>query len=452
MMRKDLLRQTLLGRWILAVFRVFLPRSLLGRSLLIVVTPLIVLQVVSAFLFYEKHWDQVKKSLALGIAGEISLLVDSLKYLPDAEDRARLFDAAARHLEISAKLQEGAILASAHRGASDLEGELSRALRAHDMAKPFKIDSRSSPESVIINIQLAEGVLNLVTSRQRLFSSTTYFFVLWTLGTSLILLGAATLFMRNQVRPVLRLARAADAFGKGRDFPGFKAEGAREVRQAALAFIAMRSRINRQIAQRTSMLTGVSHDLRTPLTRMKLQLEMMDDCESVAALKEDVAEMEHMLEGYLAFARGEGREKPEPCDLDLLLNDAVRRARRKGGIVDLKTNGDMHLPLRRGAFLRCLNNLLDNALRYGSRVFVDARRRRETIEVMIDDDGPGIPEDQWDDVFKPFFRLEGSRNPVTGGIGLGLTIARDVVHSHGGEISLAHAPAGGLRVVIRLPV
>jgi two-component system osmolarity sensor histidine kinase EnvZ len=429
----------------------YLPRSLLGRSLLIVVTPLIVLQVVSGYIFYESHWDQVSKRLALGLAGDVAVLIETIRRFPNPEDRQWIFDMAERSLEMTATLEEGAILPNGLPDPTDVEGELRRALR-DEVGKPTFVDARTMKGRVIIKVQLPEHVLTVVTPRHRLFSSTVYIFVLWTVGGALILVGVATMFMRDQVRPVLRLARAAEAFGKGRDVPSFKPEGAYEVRQAARAFIAMRARIVRQISQRTEMLAGVSHDLRTPLTRMKLQLAMMGEDDGVIALNEDVADMERMLEGYLAFARGEGREKPEPHDVVALLGEAVRQARRKGGTVDLEAKGEFQVPLRPSAFLRCITNLLENAQRYATHVSVRVHKRAKGIEVVIDDDGPGIPLDKREEVFKPFFRLESSRNPVTGGVGLGLTIARDVVRGHGGDIFLGESPSGGLRVRLRLPL
>jgi two-component system osmolarity sensor histidine kinase EnvZ len=429
----------------------YFPRNLLGRSLLIVVTPLIILQVVSAYIFYESHWDQVSKRLALGLAGDIAVLIEAIRRFPDPENHQWIFEAANRSMEMRATLESGAILPSALSDYTATENELRRALR-EKVGKPTFIDARTLEGQVIIKVQLPDNVLTVVAPRERLFSSTVYIFVLWTVGGALILLGVATIFMRNQVRPVLRLARVADSFGKGRDVPNFKPEGTREVRQAATAFIAMRARIVRQISQRTEMLAGVSHDLRTPLTRMKLQLAMMAEDDGVTALNEDVAEMERMLEGYLAFARGEGRENPEPHDVIALLGEAVRQARRKGGTVDLDAEGEFQLPLRPSAFLRCITNLLDNAQRYATHVSVRAQKGARGIEVVIDDDGPGIPLNKREEVFKPFFRLEGSRNPVTGGVGLGLTIARDVVRGHGGDIFLGESPSGGLRVRLRLPL
>ncbi len=436
----------------MSLLKMLVPRSLLGRALLIVVAPLTLMQVLSAYVFYDTHWDQVSKRLSLGLAGDISVLVNALSSMPDPASREWLYREAAQQMEVTASMEPGAILPNAPARESQLEGELRRALLSKEVTKPIRVQEQSSQQRVVVFVQLADGVLRLEVPRRRVFSWTTYAFVLWTVGMSLILLGIATIFMRNQVRPVRRLARAADAFGKGREVEGFKPEGAYEVKQAARAFLAMKNRIQRQITQRTTMLAGVSHDLRTPLTRMKLQLEMMPSDEGVDALQEDVHDMERMLEGYLAFARGEGTEKPEPCDLRDLLGDVVRQARRKGVPIELTTVGDLLLPLRPSAVTRSFTNLVDNAITFARRVEVCARRRGSTVEVTVDDDGPGIPPTQREDVFRPFFRLEPSRNLATGGVGLGLTIARDVIRGHGGDVVLDRSPLGGLRVRVRLPV
>ncbi len=430
----------------------FLPKSLLGRSLLIIVTPLVILQLVSAGIFYETHWDKVTLRLARGVAGDISAVINLLRRHPGVENRDWIFSVAAENMELVASIKDKAVLANDPWEASGLmERMLTRALKSH-VGRPFRIDTDSMKRHVVIDVQLASGVLHVITTRKRLFSSTAYVFVIWMVGTSLILFGLATIFLRNQVKPIRRLAIAADNFGKGRDESGFKPEGAAEVRQAASAFLAMRERIVRQISQRTEMLAGVSHDLRTPLTRMKLQLEMLGDDKGADGLKADIAEMEHMLDGYLAFARGEGTEKPIATDLTALLEEAAAQARRKGGIVDLHTEGRLTVPLRPHAFKRCLTNLMDNAMRFAEHVSVRAGKRDEAIEITVDDDGPGIPEDQREEVFRPFYRIEGSRNPGTGGVGLGLTIARDVVRGHGGDITLSQSPNGGLRARLRVPL
>lgn len=449
-----------------------LPRSLLGRSLLIIVSPLVLLQVVAAFIFFEDHWDKVSRRLSLGVAGDVGAIADLLRRNPSPADRSWVLDVAQHRFAISADFRDGAILKrdAVPSAANPLDPDLAAALD-EALHLPYRFDTEAPDRRVVIEVQLPEGVLSAEMSRKRLYSSTTYIFVLWMVGTSMLLLGVATVFMRNQVKPIRRLAAAANAFGKGRDVPPtFKPEGASEVRQAAAAFLNMRERIQRNIQQRTDMLSGVSHDLRTPLTRMKLQLAMLGDDAGAEALKGDVDEMERMLNAYLDFARGAGTEPPKPTSLTALLGEVVANARRglaadkdrpgtkdKAAAVDLHTEGEIVLPLRAQAFRRCVANLLDNALRYGDHVAVRAGRRRdetgaEVVEVIVDDDGPGVPVDKRSDVFRPFFRLDGSRNPVTGGVGLGLSIVRDVVRGHGGDIVLDDAPIGGLRVRVRLPV
>ena len=429
-----------------------LPRSLLGRSLMIIVTPLVLLQLVSAAIFYESHWDKISLRLARGVAGDIGTVISLLRQFPDAEDRNWIFGLAADHMELTVALQEKAILPNQPvqpRGLT--EQAMDDALR-EQVTQPFVLDTESLDRFYVASIQLPAGVLEVIVPRKRLFSSTVYVFVLWMIGTSMILFGVATIFMRNQVKPIRRLAVAADNFGKGREVVRVKPEGATEVRQATTAFLAMRERIQRQISQRTDMLSGVSHDLRTPLTRMKLQLAMSGDADGISDLRTDVAEMEHMLEGYLAFARGEGTEQPRLANLTDLLAEVAEQARRNGGQIDLHCEGPFTMPLRPNALKRAIANLIDNALRYAEHVWIRAGRRADAIEILIDDDGPGIPADKRDEVFKPFFRLDSSRNPETGGSGLGLAIARDIVRGHGGDIELGEAPTGGLRARVRLPV
>jgi two-component system osmolarity sensor histidine kinase EnvZ len=372
---------------------------------------------------------------------------------PDLESRHWIFDTAGSLNGLQFYLDERAILSNQHPGVGSgiLERLLVNALNER-VRRPYRLDVWSDDKDVQIDVQLPEGVLLVRVPRERLFTTTTYVFVLWMVGSSLILFAVASAFMRNQVRPIEQLAAAAEQFGKGRDVPEFKPYGATEVRRAAAAFVVMRERIRRFIAQRTEMLAGVSHDLRTPLTRMKLELAMLGDHSSVAGLKSDVADMARMVESYLAFVRGEGEEQTEPTDLAGLLDDIATAARRDGNSVALATEGDLTLPLRPHAMKRSLNNLVINATRHAAQVAISAARRGRAVEVVIDDDGPGIPPEAREDVFKPFFRLDASRNPATGGVGLGLTIARDVVSSHGGSIQLDNSPMGGLRARIKLPV
>ncbi len=437
----------------MARFKRLLPRTLFGRSLLIIVTPLVLVQVVAAYTFYERHWDTVSRHLAQGLAGDVAAVVKMLHASPDKDGQALVLATAREFMGLETRMEPGAVLAE-EEPADDVSRYpyLDRTLKRH-LGRPFRVEDRSEPkEQVLIDVQLDDGVLHIATSRKRVFSSTTYIFISWMVGSSVVLLAIAIFFLRKQIRPIRRLAQAADSFGKGRQVPDFKPEGASEVRQAAAAFRVMRARIQRQISQRTEMLAGVSHDLRTPLTRMKLHLAMLGNGEEIASLQSDVAEMEKMVEGYLAFARGEGGEAPAPTDLSALLNEVVARCRRKGGVIEFAGGGNITVAVRHNALERCLTNLIDNALRHGERVVVAASRRNETIEITIDDDGPGVPEHEREAVFKAFHRLDASRNPETGGVGLGLTIARDVVRGHGGDVVLSTSPIGGLRALVRLPL
>jgi two-component system osmolarity sensor histidine kinase EnvZ len=429
-----------------------LPRTLLGRSIIIIVTPVVLLQAISAWVFYTSHWDTVTRRLAQGVAGDISAVIRLLPRPIDPQKAAEVFQIA-REMDLRLTFRPGDILPNdpTITRQNVVDRALSGALES-TLQRPFLIDSRSLRNFVLIHVQLADGVLRAEVRRRRLFSSTTYVFLLWMIGTSLALLAFATVFMRNQVHPIRRLAQAADDFGRGRDIDEFRPSGAAEVELAGHAFNLMRDRIRRQITQRTEMLAGVSHDLRTPLTRMKLQLALMGDRPEVADLKKDVDEMERMVGGYLAFARGEGTERAVDADLMELVTDSVNDARREGaGIAFAGIERRIVLPLRRDALRRALANVIGNARRYAQRIEVSIRPRDHSIDVIIDDDGPGVPADRREDVFRPFFRLEESRNPETGGTGLGLAIARDIMRSHGGDLILRDSPLGGLRAVLRLP-
>jgi two-component system osmolarity sensor histidine kinase EnvZ len=430
----------------------FLPRSLLGRSLLIIVTPLIVLQLVSAWIFYDRHWETISRRLSSAVAGEIAVVIEGLRQFPGEENEALVLSLTSLP-GMDVHYAKGEILANelpVRRGGI-LERLLDSAL-TNALRRPYHLDAWSYDREVRIQVQLPDGVLDIRVPRERLFSSTTYIFVLWMVGTAMVLFAVATLFMRNQVRPIRRLAAAVDRFGKGRDVPDFKTEGAIEIRLAAQAFNRMRERILRSIGQRTDMLAGVSHDLRTPLTRMKLQLAMMGPSQEITDLKADVAEMEKLVDEYLAFARGESTEAVVNADVSELLDEVVNGARRNGATIALDAEHGLTVPLRPNAFKRCLTNIVSNAQRHAKRIEIHAARERDTIEIIVDDDGPGIPANDREDVFKPFYRREGSRNQETGGTGLGLTIARDIMRGHGGDILLEDAPQGGVRARLRLPV
>lgn len=445
----------------------FLPKTLFARALLIIVTPLVLAQMVATYIFYDRHWESTTYRMVYAIAGETAMLIEQLDRDRTPAAREHTLDMAERATDLIITFYPGQRLAKPAPKEMDflqrvmvtlfeekitLEQMLTYAL-SKKVTLLFAVDTEYAYKWYEVRLQAEHGVLSVVFPKSRVYTPTSYIFILWMLGSSLILFTIAIIFMRNQIRPIRRLAQAADSFGKGRDVTDFKLEGASEVRQAAAAFLVMRARIKRQIAQRTAMLAGVSHDLRTPLTRMKLELAMMGDGEAIEELRRDLGEMEAMLDGYLAFARGEGTEAVVPTDLNALVSEVVNSVRRAGGNVFLDLEDGLHLPLRVSAFKRCLNNLLANARRHATRVWVTGRRVSQVIEILIDDDGPGIPAEAREEVFKPFYRLDVSRNVETGGAGLGLTIARDVVRGLGGDLTLHDSPSGGgLRAQIRLPL
>lgn len=439
----------------------FLPITLLGRALLIIFLPLLLLQVILVWVFFDRHIDRVTWQLSRSLAGEITHILTELEQRPnDIERILELAQSAYQYEEIS--IEQSAILPNETSNDQGFVAEmLSQALS--QLRKPFQIDSSQFRERIQINIQLADSVLKIVVSGKRLFSVTIIIFILWMIGSSIILFAIASVFMRNQVRPLMKLAKAVDAFGKGQEegeLNAFKLEGSLEVRQAALAFNRMRERIKRQIRQRTDMLSGVSHDLRTPLTRMILQTEFMEDEEIKKEFQLNLHEMQDMIAAYLAFARGEGNEERKQVRLDLLIARLSQSLESAAVKFDCHVEGQLEIFARPLALRRLLDNLISNACRYAKTIRLQVALRSEAgltineqplIEFLIDDDGPGIPEEQREAAFQPFMRLDPSRNPATGGTGLGLTIAQDIVNSHGGRIWLEDSPLGGLRVRIRLP-
>lgn len=433
--------------------RGIMPRSLFARALIIIVAPLVIVQIVAGFVFYDRVWETVSRRLSNALAGELAVAVQTMGRYPADSDRGWLFDT--MHLAQGSvySWRAGAILERTGPKHPDtiLEDYLVRALDER-VRRPYLLDAWSHPADISIEVQLPGGVLRMEATRQRVFTTNVYVFLLFMIGSSLVLIAIASIFMRNQVRPIRRLAQAAEAFGKGREDADFRPHGAAEVRQAAGAFLTMRERIRRHIAQRTEMLAGISHDLRTPLTRMKLELAMLGDHPSGPGLKSDVDDMARMVESYLAFVRGEGEEKIEDVDLDPTIREIVEAHGRAGDSVGYDSPGPLVCAGRPHALKRSLNNLIANAARHAAQVHVTAERRATDVEILIDDDGPGIPTESREDVFKPFFRLDPSRNAETGGVGLGLTIARDVVRGHGGDIKLEESPFGGLRARIRIPV
>jgi two-component system osmolarity sensor histidine kinase EnvZ len=439
------------GRSVTGWIKRFMPRSLLGRTLLIMLVPLVLVQAIALQLFYGNHLGVVSRRLSSAIAGEISYTVELMRQFQSSSDRDWALDMARQQFNLAIRMEPGAILEPQKRLniLGPMDDDLAAAL-TDKFNVPFTMDWTSDPRSVLIRLQLPDGVLDVEAPRKRLAIGTVFLFVGWLVGSALLLFGIAALFMRNQVRAIRRLARSAEAFGMGRDVPQIRPEGAAEVRQAAAAFNRMQDRIRRFLAQRTEMLAGVSHDLRTPLTRLRLALAMLPRTAElepdVAEMTADVEEMDRMISGYLAFARGEGTEQAEPVNLATILDEVATGARRAGALLDLDVPADLTLKLRADAVRRAVTNLVDNARRHARHVVLAAVAQGRSVLVTVDDDGPGIPADKREAVFRPF------ESGSIGGTGLGLTIARDIVRAHGGEIVLEDSPLGGLRARIRLPV
>jgi len=423
-----------------------LPRSLFGRSLIILVTPLILVQVVLGYIFFDRHTETILRLLSNTIAGDIQLVVEMVE---EGQSFPRVEKLARRNLMLDLKLLPNKQLLRAGIYKSNwLYGFMEEALR-DKLKLPYFL--RMDQDIIFLDVQVKQGVLHFETSRKRLFSRTTPLVLIWTTASALLLFIVASLFMRNQIRPLRRLADAAERFGKGQDFGDYRPEGTTEVRKAGVSFNIMRDRIRRQLNERTEMLAGVSHDLRTPLARMKLELAMMPQSPEIASLSNDVNQMQKMLEGYLDFARGAGDEAPQDILLPEFLYGLKGQFHNSPLHITIDCPPNLEIKVKTQMFKRCLLNLLVNSQRYADHVWVSAGLSGRFLELTVDDNGPGIPQSQWEEVFRPFYRLDVSRNLETGGVGLGLSIARDVVRNHGGQIRLADSPQGGLRVHILLP-
>ncbi|WP_051631124.1 ATP-binding protein [Afifella pfennigii] len=429
-----------------------LPKGLYARSILIVVTPIVILQAIVAYVFMERHWALVTERLSAALAADIAALVAIIERYPHEENYADVTRLAADTFGLTVSiLPAGPLPPPAPKPFfSLLDRTLSEKITGY-IRRPFWIDTVGNSDLVEIRIKLDEVTLRAFAPRRRAYASNSHIFLVWMVGSALILLAIALLFLRNQIRPIVALAHAADSLGKGRPVEDFKPRGAREVRQASQAFLDMRERIERQIQQRTTMLSGVSHDLRTILTRFRLELALLPESDETRAMQADIAEMSSMLEDYLAFARGDSSEETEAVELPELLDSLADKTRRNGDKVAVRFLGEPEIHVRPMAFARCLSNLLTNAAKYADYVELSARHYDGILEVTIDDDGPGIRDEDKEAVFRPFFRLDHARNVDVAGTGLGLAIARDIARGHGGDIELADSPLGGLRAIVTIP-
>ena len=430
-----------------------LPKGLYQRALLIIIVPMVVLQSVVAYVFLERHYNLVTQRLSAGVVQDIATLIDVYKTYPQGPDNAQLRRIAQERLGLVVDFLPANDLPPPGPKPffSLVDQALSEEIRKR-IGRPFWIDTVGRSALVEIRIRLDNAIIRVFAPRSAAYASNSHIFLGWMVGTSLVLIIVAVMFLRNQIRPILRLADAAESFGKGREVPNFRPRGAREVRRAALAFIEMKSRIERAIEQRTAMLAGVSHDLRTILTRFKLELAFLGDAPEVEAMKKDVDEMARMLEAYLAFARGDSGEPSAPTDMAAFLDELKTDAERNGHTSRVVFHGHPVVTVRPNAFKRCLDNLVSNAARHAPSISITGHRDHRWLTVTVDDDGPGIPPQMREEVFKPFLRLDDARNQDEGGTGLGLAIARDIARSHGGDISLSDSPLGGLRATVRVPV
>ena len=443
-----------LARWFLPRFlKRRLPTSLFGRSLLIIVLPIAIMQMAVTWAFFDKNWQTVTSRLSEGLAGDVAWAVDSYKQDPSPGSLARIADRAERSLDLSIVLQQGRALPNRERLNlfTAIDRSLDRALRDRLGDDLYWFDTTRYPAYVDIRVKVNGGVLRILAPTERAYATQGHIFLLWLAVATLILTALSLLFIRNQVRAIERLATAAEAFGRGAD-ADLKPHGAREVRQAAQAFLDMKERLQRYIDQRTILLASVSHDLRTPLTRLKLELALTEPSTRTDEMKRDLAEMEHMIDEYLAFARGQGGESVETVYVRGLVEEVSEGAKRAGASVEVDIDPGLTTSVRPNAFKRAIANLVMNAAVHGEQVKVAARPSvHGGVEIMIDDNGPGIPPERYEEAFKPFNRLDEARNQNAKGVGLGLAIARDVARGHGGDVVLGKSPLGGLRASIRLP-
>jgi two-component system osmolarity sensor histidine kinase EnvZ len=432
--------------------REWLPRGLYWRTLLIIAAPAAILQLIITLVFLNDHWEATSKRMSEGVGADVGLVIQLYEADPTPANFERVRRMAWQPLRLQIALDAtGAVAAPRCRSyGSAIDRYMRRALR-NELQREVYYDSTCPGTQVVIRIPVPEGVLEVRAFRDRVQARSGPLFVLWIAGATAFLVIISILFIRNQVRPIEMLAEAMERFGRGEETSFFKPRGAREVRQATLAFFDMRRRIQRHIDQRAQLLAGVSHDLRTPLTRLKLQLALMAPSSDIDDAKRDLADMEATLEEYLVFAKGLWTDAMEHVDLGVIAEEAIIAVARSGVTIDYSEDGDLSARARPQAVRRALANLIDNAVAHGETVRVSARGHADWLAVAVEDDGPGIPPDLHEDAFRPFSRLDATRTKNSKGVGLGLAIARDVARAHGGDVILETSELGGLKATLRLP-
>lgn len=438
------------GRWLGRI----MPKGLYARSLIIIIAPMVLLQSVIAYVFMERHWQMVTERLSTAVVHDIAAIIDLIESTPPTETYDNTVRIAQQRMGLNISiLPPGPLPAPGPKPFFDILDYFLSEEITRQINRPFWLDTVGDSDLIEIRIRLDNNVLRVFAPRSQAYASNTGIFLSWMVGTALVLLVIAVFFLRVQIKPIQQLAAAAESFGRGRPLPeGFRPQGAEEVRRAGQAFLHMRERIERQIDQRTTMLSGVSHDLRTILTRFKLQLALANNEFDTGALEQDVSDMQNMLEGYLAFARGEGGEDIGSLDLTQLMKKLADDAQLRKRGFNYTIEGEPIVDVRPHAFSRLVSNLVSNAFRYAHNVELTTVHKPGLLNITIDDDGPGIAPQFREDVFKPFFRLDEARNQDASGTGLGLSIALDIARSHGGDIVLSTSPQGGLRAVIDVPV
>ena len=424
-----------------------LPKQLFYRALLIVAIPIIILQLTISIVFFDSLWIKTNKGMTRALVGEIKTFINA--YEKEEYNKDSLIILFQEHLDFNVKFEPYKILPKEdlERWFSPIDRNLRRELKSK--ISNYWFDTTSYKNLIDLKIKYGDGYFQFYIPKERVTSSSARLFAFWITLPAFLLITIAIIFLKNQTRPIINLARASEKFGRGEDIEEFRPSGALEIRQAGFEFEKMRKRIIRHLNQRSEMLSGISHDLRTPLTRIKLQLSFIKDKEISKKLSDDVGEMEKMLNEYLQFASSRSAETTETFNLSKLLETTIKKYEKKEITTDISK--EVFLDGRKNLMQRCFSNLIDNAIKYSTNVYISLRKLNNNILITIDDDGPGIPENERENVFKPFYKIDKSRGDSKSSVGLGLSIASDIVKSHGGNIKLETSPTNGLRIKVILP-